>query len=250
MTSTISLMYHCVYSEDRAESGFQNKSAFQYKLSVWDFEEQVRTICNYCDFKKLNKNLIEFTFDDGGVSFYTVIAPILEKYNLRGVFCISTKYINTPLFLTDSQILELHKRGHIIASHTHSHPVNLANLNEKAIFDEWVESKQYLENIIGSEVLIASIPNGYGGETVNRQANKAGYRTLYTSKPTVKIVESLGIKVLGRYVIHDSMSTDYVLSIITNSFLRKKLYFRWQILNILKFLLGDFYSKLKNKIAK
>ena len=91
----IALMYHDVYKQSGTESGFQNESAFQYKISEEEFESHVKEISKYC----VNNNVdVLFTFDDGGISFLTIIAPILEKYNQKGIFFISTQYIDTPLF--------------------------------------------------------------------------------------------------------------------------------------------------------
>lgn len=83
-------MYHDVYRQTDTESGFNTPSASFYKISAEKFEEQVRFIHHYCQQNNLPLNHIEFTFDDGGESFFSVIAPILEKYGFRGIFFIST----------------------------------------------------------------------------------------------------------------------------------------------------------------
>lgn len=240
----IVLMYHDVYVETPFESGFQNSL---YKISVDVFEKQVKALVGYC--KHHQGTEIEFTFDDGGVSFYTVIAPILERYGLRGIFFISTKYINSPLFLNSSQVLELHRRGHIIASHSYSHPDNLASLSEDAIHEEWSKSKKDIESIIDNSILLASIPNGYGSRHVISKAYEAGIRILYTSVPTIKMTSYKDMKIIGRYVIYNRMSSDYPLLLIKNKVQRRKLYVRWLLINIMKFVLGNSYSKLKRMIA-
>ena len=38
----IALMYHDVYKQSGTESGFQNESAFQYKISEEEFESHVK----------------------------------------------------------------------------------------------------------------------------------------------------------------------------------------------------------------
>ena len=88
-------MYHDIVTKTDKSSGFQNDSAFQYKVEESAFEEQV---------KALQGKDVVFTFDDGGESFLTKIAPILEKYGFKGVFFISTKYIGTQGFLTKEQV--------------------------------------------------------------------------------------------------------------------------------------------------
>ena len=87
-------MYHDVYDKKKAESGFQNQEALVYKINVIDFENQVKKISSFKE-----KYDIRFTFDDGGSSFYTLIAPILEKYNFKGYYFISSDFINKKGFL-------------------------------------------------------------------------------------------------------------------------------------------------------
>ena len=98
-----------------------------------------------------------FTFDDGGISFLTIIAPILEKYNQKGIFFISTQYIDTPLFLTKKQIKELRERGHIIGSHSHSHPQNISELANSDLLEEYkneiFKEKARKINTLGHDII-------------------------------------------------------------------------------------------------
>ena len=75
----IVLMYHDIVTFADKGSGFQNESAFLYKVDELQFEEQV---------KKTQGDEVLFSFDDGGESFYTKAALILEKYGMRGIFFI------------------------------------------------------------------------------------------------------------------------------------------------------------------
>src|SRR5690554_1040737 len=90
-----------------------------------------------------NEVLITFTFDDGFEECYSVIAPLLEKYNTRGAFFINANYIEssieyqksyhtrvnskTKLPMTWKQVKQLHSNGHIIGSHNLDH-VNFAEM--------------------------------------------------------------------------------------------------------------------------
>lgn len=180
----ISLMYHDVYKGDPSESGFQNESAFQYKIAVSQFEKQIESILNYCKrIKKDVNDIVRFTFDDGGVSFYTVIAPTLEKYGLKGIFFISTKYIGTDGFMSRDMIKELSLRGHIIGSHSHTHPQNMAQLTYDDIVSEWTESASILSAILGKKIEVASIPNGYANKSVLSACIDTGFKIVYTSIP-------------------------------------------------------------------
>ena len=81
----IVLMYHDVYCIAETESGFQYPTSFLYKVGADQFESHVCFARDYCNLRGIPLNTIEFTFDDGGESFYRVIAPILEKYGFKDI---------------------------------------------------------------------------------------------------------------------------------------------------------------------
>ena len=235
----IVLMYHDIVTKGDKTSGFQNENAFQYKVEESAFEEQV---------KALKGKDVVFTFDDGGVSFFTKAAPILEKYGLRGVFFISTKFIDTPGFLTSEQVKELAERGHVIGSHSHTHPEIFTKLTVDEIREEWTKSSEILREILGDVELTLSIPNGYASKTIMDEAIKAGYTDIYTSEPTTKVRLFRNHKVIGRYVVHDGMGTQDVLRIVDSKGMRLKMSLKWHLLKIVKGVLGSSYETVKAKV--
>ncbi len=238
-------MYHDLYRHDDSESGFAG--AHTYKIQVDIFEEQVRTIASYC--AKHPETEVIFTFDDGGVSFYTLVAPIIEKYGYKGIFFISTKYINTPGFMTSNQIKELAQRGHTIGSHSHTHPGNLTHLSTNATYQEWHISNEVLRNI-GIDINTASIPNGYSNKDILKTAVQAGYHILYTSTPTTKLKKVGSMTLVGRYAVTRTTKTYDVLSIISSDRQRWLLHIRWLILESIKMILGNQYETLRGKVLK
>lgn len=244
--SKIVLMYHDIYCDSVLESGFPYKSTSQYKLRVDEFESHVKAVKEYCD---VHDNVeVVFTFDDGGVSFFTLAAPMLEKYGFRGIFFISTKYLNTPTFLTNDQLSELVQRGHVIGSHTHTHSI-LTDLSNEEIENEWSESIKCLSRYIRDDV-IASIPQGYGNTAVVKKALKARIRELYTSVPTIKIEQVEDMLIIGRYVVYQGMTSDDVINIIANKWRRRMMYAKWCLLSGFKTILGKKYDVFKAFILK
>lgn len=245
----ITLMYHDVYAKDVKESGFDTPGAIHYKISEDVFIEHIEAISNYCASKGINKDDIVFTFDDGGVSFYTIIAPILEKYGWKGHFFISTKYIGTDGFLTGNQIKELSRRGHIIGSHSHRHKV-LTEFSVNDIENELCTSVKILSDILEKPIDSISIPNGCYNKEILNIVHKNELRTVYTSNPTslIKRIESMIL--VGRYAVVYNTKAEDVISILSSSFLRFRMKFKYQILQIVKQLLGTYYSKIKMAIRK
>ena len=246
----IVLMYHDVYSDSETESGFQFPTSFPYKISAEKFESHVKLAHTYCKQNNLSLDSVEFTFDDGGVSFYTVIAPILEKYGFKGVFFISTSYIDTERFLTEKQIQSLYKRGHIIASHSHSHPRNMTMLSEQDLLFEWETSTRILEGIIKTPTLVASIPSGFNSPQVMNTVEQAGVKILYTSKPTDKISVIGGLTTIGRYVVHCNTTIDTISKILYNRGYRQSLLVKWHLVGIAKVMLGSSYNWIKKRIIR
>lgn len=239
MKSGVVLMYHDIVTPDDKSSGFQSKNAFEYKVEKQAFEAQVKTL--------QGKDVV-FTFDDGGESFYTKAAPILEKYSLKGVFFISTKYIGTPGFLTKEQLKELAERGHVIGSHSHTHPEIFTKLSKEEIKEEWKLSAQVLKDILGEDGYAASIPNGYTSKEILDAAIQYGFSTIYTSQPTTKRKTYNNGKLIGRYVVLDGMTTDDVVRIVTSKGTKMKMALKWHVLNLVKKVLGSSYETIKAKV--
>ena len=192
-------MYHDTYLNTPLESGFSSLSALEYKIQIKRFEKHVSYI-----YKK-NAEVI-FTFDDGGSSAFTQIAPVLEKYGMRGVFFISTTYIGTPGFMSATEIAQLSQRGHVIGSHGHSHIKDMRLLKYSDLEEEWRNSISILRSIIGKEILHASIPNGNYSNTDLEILGGLGVEEIYTSQPTMNLVK-YGMNVSGRIVVKRGTSS-------------------------------------------
>src|SRR5207247_10334893 len=138
-----------------------------YKLSRETFQNHLNAVA------KANPGPL-LTFDDGGVSAYSHIADELEERGWRGYFFIATNWIGKPGFLTSSQIREIRARGHIIGSHSCSHPARMSHHTLGDIIHEWSRSSAVLADILGQQILTASVPGGYYSEKVARAAAIAG----------------------------------------------------------------------------
>jgi peptidoglycan/xylan/chitin deacetylase (PgdA/CDA1 family) len=252
-------MYHDIVCNERVldVSGFQSPGAAAYKVPENKFEEHIKIIYENQREKvalvsecEIRKDSIFITFDDGGKSFIR-IADILEKYGFRGNFFVTTDYIDTPGFLTEDDIKSLHNRGHIIGSHSCSHPAIFSKLSAEQVTKEWQQSIKILKKITGSDVLTASIPGGFYSKEISRTAGFSGIRYLFTSEP-VKRVWSIGnCKILGRYTITNSMPSIEVKNIIDGRLNPAfKQYLLWNTKKILKKFGGNYYMKLRKAISK
>jgi peptidoglycan/xylan/chitin deacetylase (PgdA/CDA1 family) len=196
----IALLYHDVVSGDEFDSsGFAGADAAVYKLCRETFQ-------NHLDALATANPSVVLTFDDGGISSYCHIADEIEKRGKQGYFFIATNWIGKPGFLDSSQIRELRERGHIIGSHSCSHPSRISRYTLGDIIHEWSRSAAVLADILGEPVLTASVPGGYYSEKVARAAAIAGLETLFTSEPTVHTDLIEGCLVKGRFMIQRNTS--------------------------------------------
>lgn len=241
MRSSVILMYHDVVNDLCPKSGRQIEGALQYTISDMTFEAHV---------KQTIKDDIVYTFDDGGCSFISPTADILERYNKKAIYFIATSYLNTPFFLTKEEVKELDNRGHIIASHSHTHPRIISELSYDEIVKEWKQSKNLLEGIVGHEVTVASVPGGAVSKDVIKAAAEAGYKTLYTSEPTSEVRTEYGIEVIGRYTISKDTTIEVLDKIVHDSKYREGLHKRYKRLLLAKKLLGSNYNRLKQLVLK
>ena len=85
-----------------------------------------------------------------------------------------------------NQLRELHARGHVIGSHTVTHPNRMSALPYADLRYEWTESCALLSDILGAPIQVASVAICYSG-TVGRAAQEAGIGILFNSEPSTAV---------------------------------------------------------------
>ncbi len=210
-TRAFALMYHDVVSgAGWGSSGFSGAAADLYKVGLESFRDHLDAIAHAAgDSVSSVENVrgtaerrpVFLTFDDGGASAYTLVAEELERRGWRGHFFIPTGYIGRPGFLQPRQILALRRQGHVVGSHTCSHPRRISGCTPDEMLREWAESVRILSEILGERVTVASVPGGFYSQAVARSAAQAGIRLLFNSEPTCKPHTVGDCVVLGRYFV-------------------------------------------------
>ncbi len=207
----VALLYHDVTDPGQAEgSGFNSAGADIYKLRTADFEQHLDAIATSQNLprhsivelldRNENKSQIPvlLTFDDGGASAVTT-ADRLDQRGWKGHFFVTTNFIGTQGFVSSADIRVLQKRGHVIGSHSCSHPLRISHLSDDELKLEWERSVRVLEDILGTGVDTASVPGGFYSRRVAYFAARAGVRTLFNSEPTIQCSRSEGCLIIGRF---------------------------------------------------
>lgn len=202
------LMYHDVVPTERPdESGFAGPAAAHYKLAPAAFAAHLAALAatglRFGDFTEQGDRRAVLTFDDGGASAVEV-AHQLAAHGMRGHFFITTARIGTPGFVTADDLRALRDTGHVIGSHSHTHPAEISRLADAELATEWQRSVDVLGQVLGAPVTVASVPGGFLSPRVVRAAAAAGITDLFTSEPTSAAWQSSGCRLYGRYALWQS----------------------------------------------
>jgi peptidoglycan/xylan/chitin deacetylase (PgdA/CDA1 family) len=121
------------------------------------------------------------TFDDGYADFYTTALPILRSHDFVAVSYVVSGFVGWPGYMTAAQIREADRSGMEIGSHTVTHP-NLANLPAAAVRLQLVQSKDFLEQVVGHPVTSFCYPSGKYTSAVASAVAAAGFHDATTTR--------------------------------------------------------------------
>lgn len=254
------LLYHdVVYGTDWESSGFSGPGTARYKLSRREFESHLRAIASVrasqpklaTEMRQDIANDFPFlvTFDDGGESAYTVIADLLEERGWKAHFFVTAGQIGTKGFMSAEQVRGLRKRGHLIGSHSFSHPKRMANCSAEDLRMEWSKSVEILSNIISESVVAASVPGGYFSKRVAEIASAAGIQTLFNSEPTTTVRVINGCYVIGRFNILRGMNPAVSADLVSrHSSGRPKQWIYWNFKKTMKTLGGRYWIAARERL--
>ena len=252
---TYALIYHDVVEPGRREQiGFPGPLAARYKLTPEHFAGHLdRIAADGVVVGTVGPNArpqAALTFDDGGASALHA-ADAQEARGWRGHFFVTTGRIGTPGFLGAAEVRDLAARGHVIGSHSHSHPTYMGKLGREAIAEEWRRSAGALGELLGEAPWSASVPGGYLTERVIETAAEAGYGLLMTSEPTARAGRRDGMTVMGRYTIWNTTPAAQAAGYARGAAVpRARLWLEWNAKRIPKRLSPGLYQALRRLRAR
>ncbi|MGL6023621.1 MAG: polysaccharide deacetylase family protein [Cetobacterium sp.] len=201
------LMYH-QFIEDTSEGGkiklFITKKKFEWQLRILKFLKY-ETI-TFKDLKNIglknrnNKKYIILTVDDGYKDNYSILFPLLKKYNMKAViYLVSGVDYNKWTIESDGEkkfkllekieIEEMNKSGLIeFGGHTLSHP-KLQTLSDEDLYNEIVEDKKITEKRLGQKLVSFAYPYGNLTDRVKKVVKSAGYDFAVSTDTGTGIIE-------------------------------------------------------------
>jgi peptidoglycan/xylan/chitin deacetylase (PgdA/CDA1 family) len=233
-TSVATFMFHEV-TDDPTSSGFQRPGAMAYKHSRQAFAtclDQIATaperpeLVTAVNLTRPDRHIF-LSFDDGGRSAL-VAAEELERRGWRGHFFIVTSLVGSQGFLATEEIRALRRRGHLIGSHSHTHPSIFRDQSPGRMVEEWRASCDLLAQLLGEPCVSASVPGGDISSRVLESARTAGLRYLFTSEPWLTPRRVGDCWMLGRYSVKVGTSAARVRELAqfrgwTSALLRRRL---------------------------
>jgi peptidoglycan/xylan/chitin deacetylase (PgdA/CDA1 family) len=123
------------------------------------------------------------TLDDGYQDLYTSAFPILAAHGFTAVAYIVTGFVGNPGYVTRDEIVEMDQYGIEIGAHTVNH-VNLAHSSQPWMAYQLIQSKAWLEQLVGHAVPDMAYPSGKYDAEVVAAVERAGYYSAVTEEFT------------------------------------------------------------------
>ena len=112
------------------------------------------------------------TFDDGYDDNYTLLLPLLQKYNVKATVFVVTGMVGKPHYLTAEQIRALSDSGLVsVQSHTVRH-LELTGLDREELEREFSDARLHIARLTGRVPIAVSYPSGENDRLVRRTAGK------------------------------------------------------------------------------
>jgi peptidoglycan/xylan/chitin deacetylase (PgdA/CDA1 family) len=119
---------------------------------------------------------VVITFDDGYADLFTAAYPILRAHGFTAVAYIVSGFVDRGRYVTHDQVLQMDRAGIEIASHTVDH-ADMARVNSGIATYQLVQSKRWLEGLLGHPVVDFAYPSGkYNLQTI-QLLGQFGYDT-------------------------------------------------------------------------
>lgn len=257
------LVYHQVVDEDfdltKVPVGDR-----PYYLRNSDFVRQMEYLSNqgfktltlgeFVNFIKdggqLSAKSIVLTFDDGHISNYTYVYPILRRFNFKATFFLIVSEIGKPKTLNWAQIVEIKNNGMEVGSHSMTHPF-LSDLEPEEVLQELKKSKEILETHLEEEIKFLSIPRELPYPRWLEIARNCGYKAACTSYVGLNNSET-DLFALRRIGVREEMSLETFSRIINGN---GKLLFKLKAQDFLKQMLKNSLGQkrwfsLREKLLK
>lgn len=171
--------------------------------------------------EKPGNKLVWLTFDDGSITMYTEIFPLLKKYNMHATSFIITDFVNNGQggILNWNQIKEMKESGLVdFGSHTANH-FDLSRQADELQKQELLKSKADLDKHLKQNTNMICYPAGGYNQNTLSIAKNLGYKFGFLDPGRNGAIEddakeSDGLLTLPRYRMLDTTTASDMIQIL------------------------------------
>lgn len=161
------LMFHHITEGGTQNSISLTKQRFEKLLNSYSCFGSMRDVLHAPKEKR-----IALSFDDGYSDLLTVAYPILQARSIPFTVFVSPFFLGKDGYITSEQLLTLAADPLVtIGSHSMTH-LSLAGKKSEIQRNELQKSKEQLEMLLGTEVILFAYPNGQADKTTFRILNE------------------------------------------------------------------------------
>ena len=206
------LMYH-FFTKNSSRAGKYTISSTRLEEDMKYIKDNYETITSsdlvmyMYENKSVPSNSIIITVDDSSLSFYTIMYPLLKKYNLKVILNVIGKYSddNNGFHMSWNQLKEVEASGLVELG---SHSYNLHEQSDgkygmkiykgendteyiKRIKEDLILNNERLESLNGIKPISFTYPLGYFNDVLKKVIKEMGFLTSFSCKETLYNLEDL-----------------------------------------------------------
>jgi len=211
------LAYHDVLENPEADTD----------ISIDKFEKQIKylhdhnykslSLDEFYDWKNgkdIKGKKVLITFDDGKESYYTVIAPILKKYNMKAVIFLIGERLNTPGYLSDEQVKKLNEEYPNLEIESHSYALHYQEVARSEDYKVYESDMKKNEDY---DYKYYAYPFGITNENYQKALKDNGYKLAFLFSPGKWANREQNDYAITRVPVYNSTSfTKFKLKVLLN----------------------------------
>jgi len=256
MASCVVLTFHGIVRNTTDLAPLAEHVSARYAVCCERFAETLEAVnaeswCSAAEYvQKSSGDWRILTFDDGLVTDYEVVLPMLLRCGIRAAFFVTTDCIGRAGYTSAAQLREMAAAGMEIASHGLTHRY-LVTMPRREAIREIRQSKERIQQMVGVDVCSFAPVGGHFRRWMLDEAAEAGYRVFATMIPG-RSRQGTGLTVLRRNHIQSHHDAAYVSRLVRGcpgQLLLNRV--RYSLLKFPKDLLGlRNYDALKDILAR
>jgi peptidoglycan/xylan/chitin deacetylase (PgdA/CDA1 family) len=176
-------MYHGIVASGTASADKYGVSQGKFHRHMDELTKQRLQIATLAELRggRVDSRSVVITFDDGLISDFATVFPVLAQRSLTAHFFVNTANVGKPGYMNWTQIREMDGAGMQIGSHGHQH-VDHSQPSEQTLIKELRMSREMLQAELGHAVDWFAPPYGFVNRKTVRAAEAAGFSGVATSR--------------------------------------------------------------------